>query len=104
MSVVDQVHEKLNNGDNWMKGDATDGVGNYCILGALHEVAAGSTNAYLAGSFPISIAIKQLFPDRINPYDVTYGADGAVIANFNDDDDTTWEDVSLVLKYAAKAK
>lgn len=82
---------------HWMKGDFTDNQGNFCVLGHI-AVALGEQN----GNF-------DEMPDEITkPYhtvlsdiiDEQYHAFGRYPVDFNDGEETTEDDVVMVLDRA----
>lgn len=89
--------------ENWNKGSATQnwGEGKTCLLGwksiALHGTVA---KAYIDDEYNSKIAsiISEQFPERIN--NKVKGENEYTITHFNDHDDTTLDDIRLVLEKA----
>ena len=74
-------------GQDLMHDEAT---GKRCLLGHLYlSGRRGVLSGYL------HLAVRALFPERVNDF--------AVVTGFNDHPDTTFEDVQLVWKHAVHA-
>ena len=88
--------------ENWNKGSATQnwGEGKTCLLGWKSIALYGTvTKAYIDDEYNSKIAsiISEQFYDRINTKVID---SDAYIITFNDHDDTTLDDIRLVLEKA----
>jgi hypothetical protein len=89
---------------HWFKGDYGDGQGNYCAVGHLLVAAGQDPERVVEGMSDedsliheirlLNKSAEELFPKRV---DFTFER----IADFNDHDDTTEEEVLLVMNRAA---
>lgn len=109
-----QARELMNDGgDHWTQGDYVTldlgGVRRFCMIGAVRHSLFGEADGdqvnesdprFIAITYALKDAIRELFPNRAG----TPAKDAtSVVIDFNDDDDTTWEDVEVVLRHAEKA-
>jgi hypothetical protein len=103
MNPIDEVRERLSDGHLWQKGD----IGQYdlpgtsvCLIGACYAVCRVQEDWHAESEITDQLArvIAEQFPDRgkvFNPWgDVSIPA-------FNDAEDTTWAEVSMVLDKAS---
>jgi hypothetical protein len=91
VNPFEAAREKLGpSGEHWFKGGAGDDR-HFCLAIALHQAhpAGWNTTSILLGQI-IARCFPERTPDELNS-----------IADFNDDERTSWEDIALVLKEAA---
>ena len=101
MSIYSEVNALITD-ENWNKGSATQnwGEGKTCLLGWKSIALYGTvTKAYIDDEYNSKIAsiISEQFYDRINTKVID---SNAYIITFNDHDDTTLDDIRLVLEKA----
>jgi hypothetical protein len=81
----------LDDGNSWCKHSYTsegpDGGMSYCIAGAVHRATTPGTSQHKLLGLAIMHVIEEQFPDS-----------GIWITAFNDNPETTWEDVRMVLE------
>ena len=106
MNAVAKALEALRS-SGWSKGRYVAPDGSHCMLGALN-VALGLPDEYVLGtSHPAHTAIANVvaeqYPDRACFYRQVDNSWDLSVATFNDDPDTTFDDIKLVLEKAAIA-
>lgn len=112
--------DSLEEGNRWCKGSLRDSQGNTCFLGAISKVQGRLTGLAL-GEMPFfesypevtdpdivaaAAVIREAYPDRIlRPEQQTstdkMSGDLGIIYNFNDHNDTEFDDVRVVMQKAA---
>lgn len=120
MTMLWEALDSLEGGTRWCKGSLRDSQGNTCFLGAISKVQ-GRLNGLALGEMPFfesypavtdpdivaaADVIREVYPDRmLTPAQLTatdeMSGDLGVIYNFNDHNDTEFEDVSVVMQKAA---
>ena len=96
------------NGEHWEHGGwGQEQEDTRCVLNAISHVAGlevkglqaekvvGKKKPWIIGA--LNRAIDKLFPGRVNPHVPKYKR----VFLFNDDEQTTWEDMQMVLKEAS---
>lgn len=99
-----RAHELLNDGgSHWTKGSYVLS-GRFCLIGAVRQSIFGEADGYKVNEsdprfisivLALANAVRALYPSRVTDHDNT-----SIVINFNDHDETTWEDVEAVLQYA----
>lgn len=110
--ILDKMIERLQD-KGWVKGVIweeeflPDGIiftgysvlrsvkGRACLQGTAELCSTGSLGVRSAVADRLAAAITALFPER-----VSRGPHWTAVVDFNDHDDTTYEDVLLVVKHA----
>jgi hypothetical protein len=108
MRIGDRMLDLLSDESRWLKGDYADReLKKFCLVGAYGKLTrknpfyseyTGFRTSYLGRCLRV---IREQFPDRLYPeedyvaghYDI-----GDMIISFNDHEDTTFEDVRLVME------
>lgn len=105
MTILWDALDRLDEGRKWGKGSGNKD-GKRCILGAIGNSDTGDyiscvihTLGGMDAAEVVADVVRSQFPDRLMPHpDITCIS---ICRQFNDDPDTEWNDVSLVLEKAA---
>lgn len=81
-----------------MSGSLRSIKGKACLHGTFELCGIGSLDLHSAVADRLAAAITALFPGR-----VSRGPHWTAVVDFNDHDDTTFEDVMLVVKHARES-
>ena len=101
--------ERLEGGEKWIKSSLVGRDGTHCLLGALANTQSESDWKVFEKDPIISDAVEQVvsiifdqFPDLLDPDDYpTHTERIDAVWEFNDDPNTTFDDVRSVLEKAA---